>query len=613
MKKRILCLILAVIMLVGMCAVFTSCGDECTDHVDENNDKKCDVCGEAVKGLHKHKDENKDDKCDGCGRSMKGNEEEEVVVYPWSDDEPVQLIFQLTRNSNSLELPSGCSRYLAGGADDSQYTPFDQDIDAMILERNTAALDATNVAVRYQYYDDTPNYTRGKCIEIMYSNAVSGAVGNIPDMYCNFTYDLVAASIKGAFSNLRSTLHNYEGANYFAFIDEDYDELVDNEGFMYDYMCSTTLNYDKMYLLASDYFTDLIRAFFIVPVNKTLLESVGMQVTGDKDGDGKFTIEDFYAEVKEKKWTYAKVAEYSDKIYQPGAGNTGSESIDDTLGFAINCGGLAGSGMLYSTNITVISKTYNEETGKFDYEYPEESPSLIELFTNAKTLVESKGVYVAGTGGTYTASERAHGESGLLAIRKRFCESKVLFGDIMLVGALEYDVYQQLKDGDGFGVVPVPLYHEVSMDSSENYLTTIHSIGRSGAIAANTAKFAECTAFLNYQSTHSTDILNEYYEYNLQYGFTDGSTGTVEMLEYIRLNVRSAFDKTFEDALAFRFSDVHDEQLGEDANVAWHGFLCTVAYKYAHGAQIATDYDALRDMKQDELMTLVRDYDTTPS
>ena len=607
MKKRILCLILAVIMLVGMCAVFTSCGDECTEHVDENGDKKCDVCDADAKGIHKHKDDDEDGKCDGCGKKMSGGEqeEEEVVVYPWADSEPVQLIFQLTHNSNSNELPSGCSRYLAGGADDPQYTPYEQDIDTMVLERNTKALEATNVAVRYQYYDDTAKYGRTACIEIMYQNAISGATGNIPDMYCNFTYDIVAASIKGAFSNLRSVKHNYEGANYFDFLDEDYDETVDNEGFMYDYMCSTTLNLDRMYLLASDYFTDLIRAFFIVPVNKTLLESVGMQVTGDKDGDGVFTIEDFYAEVKEKKWTYTKVAEYSDKVYQPGAGNTGAESIDDTLGFAVSAHGLASTGMLYSTNITVISKTYNEETGKYDYEYPEESPSLIELFVNAKTLVESRGVYVAGG----QEAETKYGNKHLMAIRKRFCDSKILFGDIMLVGALEYDVYQTLKDGDGFGVVPVPLYHEVAADSSENYLTTIHSIGRSGAIAANTAKFAECTAFLNYQSTHSTDILNEYYEYNLQYGFTDGSSGTVEMLEYIRLNVRSAFDKTFEDALTWRFQDVHEEQ--GVSSPSWHGTLS--GYRYAYGAQMAAHYDSLRDMKQEELMSLVRDYDNTPS
>ena len=64
----------------------------------------------------------------------------------------------MTHNSNHHELSSGCSRYLAGGADDAQYEANDQDIDEMILERNTEALEKTNVAVRYQYYDDTTYY-----------------------------------------------------------------------------------------------------------------------------------------------------------------------------------------------------------------------------------------------------------------------------------------------------------------------------------------------------------------------------------------------------------------------------------------------------------------------
>lgn len=613
MKKRILCLILTVIMLVGMCAAFTSCDDpeECT-HVDENNDKKCDLCDEAVKGLHKHKDEDGDKKCDGCGRDLSDDKQEEVIVYPWADNEPVTLIFQMTHNSNVLELSSECSRYLAGGADDDQYVAKDQDIDTMVLERNEAALDATNVHVRYQYWDDIPTYGHGKCADHIFTNTQSNATGDVPDMYCNFSYDMVYASVKGSFSNLRSTQHNYDGANFFAFNDPDYNELVDNEGFMYDYMCSTTLNYDKMYILASDYFTDLIRAFFIVPVNKALLESVGSDITGDLDGDGTFTIEDFYQEVKQKKWTYNKVIEYSAAIYQAGDGNTGGESINDRLGFAISSGGVACSGLLYSTNITVINKEPND-AGGFTYTYPAESPEIIEMFTNAKTLVESKGVYVAGAYSATDAQkkeEAVHGTKHLLAIRKRFCESMILFGDIMMVGALEYDSYQALNDegADGFGVVPVPLYHEVAMDDPENYLTSIHNVGRSGAIAANTRKFAECTAFLNYQSTHSTEILNEYYDYNLQYGATDGSKGTVEMLQYIRLNVRSAFDKTFEDVIKVRFDAEYD---AKGITPSWSSHL--TVNDYALGAEFANVYDSLVESKQKNLDALLTEYDILPS
>ena len=608
MKKRILCLVLAVIMLVGMCAVFASCGEEPCEHVDKNNDKKCDLCQEKV-NIHKHKDDNNDKKCDDCNKDLSDDQNDEVIVYPWADDEPVTLIFQLTHNSNGLELSSGCSRYLAGGADDEEYVSKDEDIDAMVLERNAKALAATNVNVRYQYWADLGTYGHGNCVDKIYTNTQSGATGAVPDMYCNFSFDMVSASIKGSFSNLKSTQHNYDGANYFSFNDEDYNELVDNEGYMYDYMNSTTLNPNKMYILASDYFTDLIRAFFIVPVNKALLESVGMPITGDLDGDGEFTIEDFYQEVKQKKWNYDKVIAYSAAIYLPAEGNTSGESINDRLGFAISSGGVAVSGLMYSTNITVINKTENENGG-YDYDYPVESPELVEFFTNVKTLAESKGVYVAGAKSATAATkaeESLYGGKHLIVIRTRFCESMILFGDVMMVGALEYEQYQTLKGGDGFGVVPVPLYHEVAESDSENYLTSIHNVGRSGAIAANTKKFAECTAFLNYQSTHSTDILNEYYEFNLQYGATDGSTGTVEMLEFIRLNVRSAFDKTYEDAIKVRFA----ADYGEGELSSWTSHLTT--YDYVHGAEFANSYSKIVNRKRDQLQALVNDYVHTPS
>ena len=41
-----------------------------------------------------------------------------------------------------------------------------------------------------------------------------------------------------------------------------------------DWMNSVTLSQHKMYILASDYFIDLVRAFYVVPVNVTMLEEL---------------------------------------------------------------------------------------------------------------------------------------------------------------------------------------------------------------------------------------------------------------------------------------------------------------------------------------------------
>lgn len=550
MKKRIFCLLLAVLMLVGVAGVFTSCGGtkdpgDCT-HVDANKDNKCDECGETMTAKCSHEDADEDGKCDKCGKSM-SDIIDDVVEYPWADDEPVQLLFQMSKASNFQNLSSMCQRYLAG---EDPYAI--EEIDTMVADRNAAAAIETNINVTYQYYEDTEEYEWGKTIDLMYTDVNSGS-SKIPDMYCNFTYDLVGASLKGTFANLKSHNYNYQGANYFEFLEDgwyqEYDADGYSVGYMYEYMQSTTLNEDKMYILASDYFIDLIRAFFVVPVHIGLLEANGAGITGDLDGDGKFTIEDFYQEVRDRKWTYNKVIEYGAKVYDD-TNNDGAKNFGDTLALALTTG-VAPCGAIYTTTVEVIEWS-EEDDG---YVYPTESPALYDLFDQLKNLVAQPGI-------SFIDSNTLGSESNTLAVRTEFCENRVLFGNIILVGSLEYQGYQQLKDAAGFGVVPVPLYHEVEEGSDENYLTSMHNIARPGAISSATKKFAECTAFLNYQSEFrgkkddidSNDILTQYYNFKLQYDVADGSAGTVEMLRYIRSNVRSAFDKTFEDAIGVNFN-----------------------------------------------------------
>ena len=587
MKKRIFCLLLAVIMLVGTIGVLASCGgggddDKCTSHVDANKDNKCDNCGEKMSAKCSHADADEDGKCDKCGKNMP-KDGEEVVEYPWADDDPVQLLFQMTHASNSQTLSSMCQRYLAGEDPNAI-----EEIDTMVADRNAAAEIETNIQVTYQYYDDVNDYGWGQTIDVMQTDVNSGST-KIPDMYCNFQYDLMGASLKGTFANLKSTKYNYQGVNYFEFLEDgwyqEYDADNYSVGYMYEYMQSTTLNEDKMYILASDYFVDLVRAFYVVPVHIGLLEANGAEITGDLDGDGKFTIEDFYQEVKDRKWTYNKVVEYSAKVYDD-TNKDGAKNLGDTIGFAV-CNGVPAAGILYTTNIEVIE--WDEKDGK--YIYPAESPALYNLFDAIKNLIAQTGVVYD--------SKKVDNIDAHLRIRKEFVENNVLFGNIIQVSSLEYTGYQQLKAAAGFGVVPVPLYHEIEEGSDENYLTSIHNVGRPGAISSATRKFAECTAFLNYQSefrgdpddVDSNDILTQYYNFKLQYDVADGSAGTVDMLRYIRSNVRSAFDKAFEDGIGIHFNCYED---------GWHVMLAANQWSF----DIRTDYSELASKKSGYMQTL---------
>ena len=603
MKKKILCLFLSVFMLVGCLSVLTACGggddgDEnpCAKKcakIDENGDWVCDneLCKKPIK--HAHADDNSDGKCDKCQKSMEeiAEEEEDFPTVSWIDDDPIDLFFQMSKNTDSQKNPSGCERYLAG--EDAQAA---EHIDEEISTRNGNAYDLANVNVEYAYYDDIAKFGWGANIDIILNEIKSGGA-DAADMYCNFTYDMVGASIKGAFANLKS--QQLDKGNYFSFLDENYDESVDNRGYMYEYMESVTLSETQMYLLASDYFMDLIRSFYVVPVNIDLLTKVGEDITGDIDGVPGFTINDFYMEVENKGWTYKRLIDYSEAVYDNTGTSNDGEDIEDVLGFVVY-GGFVSSGIIYSTDIEVIRKEV-DENGKFKYSYPEDnSDKLFAIFDAVEGLMDAEGIVCLSGSLNNIPNLKKYGNDVGDAARNRFCQNKILFGSIIMLGALEYQVYQDLKEGSGFGVVPVPLYME-EPGENDNYLTSIHNTARPGAISKYTANFTACTAFLEYQSTHSTDILNEYYNYNLQYNVASGDEGTVKMLQYIRNNVRSAFDKTFEDAIGVYKAETE---------IRWSHIMETKLFAY--GEEIRTEYKALTDKKNGYLQLLYNEYANLP-
>ncbi len=579
MKNRIIALLLAMVVLV-MCLASCNNGNSGTDpDVDPNNK----IPGDDSNYVNDN--------------------------YPWKT---TNLVFQLTENSNSQELPSTCRRYLAGDLDG-----FEDDastIDDWVSDRNEDALEYTNVTVTYDYLPDTSSYGWGQNINTIFEEVMAKDAGR-PDMYCNFVYDMVAVSLKGAFANLKSTTmykdgHELAGAehNYFTFVNPDENTVVDEygeyldtgKGYMYEYMRSLTLSKFKMYCLSSDYFTDMVRAFLIVPVNIGLLETLSADMENEglynsnrvetfaEDGteETNYTIEDFYQLVTDNQWNYETLAAFSAAVTIEGEGDDGTD-LRDTVGFALgSASGLPASGILYTTSITIINREYDVAKGDYTYSYPythqladgsfamDSAGTHEELITfceNLSNLFKQPGVIAVNNSQT-----QSYGSDALLAIRARFATNNVLFGGIICLGSLEYDVYKEMngEGGTGYGIVPVPLYRasyeEDGVTKVDPYLTQIHNIGRIGAISYTTEKFSQCTAYLNYQSTHSTDILNEYYDYKLQYDVVGTSVkGNVEMLKYIRENVRSAFDKAFEDALG-RFYSATDE---EAMNEQWHTMI----------------------------------------
>ena len=543
---------------------------------------------------------------EGTGGGGNGGNGGEVGEYYWGSSE---ILVELYENDNAGELSSGLKRYYAG-KDESAHA----EIDKLVKDRNDAATAATGVTPSYSYKND---FAWGQSFSEI-QRLVSSGDSSAPDVYCNFAYDLTSLALRNCFANLYSNTNNElvsygKGQNYFTFTEEGYvgvgDTYFDSEagqGYFYDYMQSLAFanpngEFDKMYCLASNYCVDLVRAFLVVPVNVKMMNEIALKdSTGDMDNDGDFDIEDFYKLVWDGGWTYDVLAKYCNAVYVDNGTTAGVADINDTLGAAFGrTSGLTSSGFLYTSSVKIINKV--EEGGKVSYLYPETNSDLINFAAALEKLFSAeKSTYGAAGITSVTRTEVNNAGLGdstsqgeLVGIRQQFANNKMLFGGIIAVGSLEEQVYQDMSDKSlGFGIVPVPLYQ-----AGDEYLTLVHNLARVVAISATTTEFEQCTAFLDYQSTNSREILDAYYTQELVARTSGGLAGNQNkrMLTYIRNHVRDCFDKTYEDVISAYLEGNGDKQA---MNNRWHNLLQTNKYMYSG---IGYDYSAHRVSKDAEL------------
>ncbi len=519
--------------------------------------------------------------------------------YDWPAG--TEIIMQLGMNSSGKELPSGCKDYYSGENMQAQ-----QPVHQSVRKRNSKAETEAKVDVKYTYVgENDQGYGWGSSYkEIMAEVQTESKLS--PDIYVNFAYDITCASIRNCFANLLSTdKADYAKGNHFRFVEDDYNPSVTNyfdsnagEGYFYSYMESLSLTPDtRLYCIGSNYTLDLVRAFYVIPVNVNLMATItDIQAApaGDQDNDGDHDIKDFYALVQngEYGWDYEALAGYATLCKSnTNSDNPNADIADERIGFALGIGsGLSSSGILYTTDVEVLK--WDEEKGRYSYpatagKLAALTDALYNLFTNNRDsicAVTANDCSIAGL----TSS----GEGEMLGIRYKFAEDGVLFGGVICVGALEDAVYQEMrKDGSGFGVVPVPIFQDHKI-AGDTYLTSIHNIARIATISRSSTEKSQCSAFLDYQSRHSADILEDYYTNTLT-AATGGLAGeyNAQMLTYIRNHVRTCFDKTFEDAIANYIMDTDDQAM----TYRWHHILMANNYEISNMDSMYLAYYGLKE------------------
>ena len=478
--------------------------------------------------------------------------------------EKTPIIMQYNLSQDGKTFPSGAKRYYTGADEWGDSMAM---VDVAVRERNRNAELATGVSLKHEYLPDVLDNEWGMNAERLYNSTVVYRPGISIDIFSDYMYDMMVTMLKNRFANLKSSEGDASAADKanFSFNSPDYSGTVDDyfdmeagEGYFYSFMLSLTLVPDRIYFVASNYTTDVIRTMGVIPVNIKLLESISADKLPSADGvvyrEGMTNLEYLYELVWSGKWDYEMLSAFSRAVYVD-RGEKGAD-ITDTLGFALPISGAryASNAMVYTTAPGLLSRIYltpderdamlrdpkldNYVVGDYFITYPEENAIAVGV---AEAL---NSMFMAGD------------ENGICAaydkkeIRSAFNNSTVLFGSVVPLYELENDDYQTTRAAGSLGIIPVPVYQ-----SWKKYNTNVHDNARLIAIGRHCTNLEICAAFIDYQTKHSGDVLRGYFTEYFGLGKDTENDPNVKMLTYIKNHALDGFDRALEGIVQYYYYD----------------------------------------------------------
>lgn len=450
-------------------------------------------------------------------------------------------------------------------------------IQRLIYERNKEACDTLGITIEYTKNNDNWGFAYPNIV----TTCTSTEIPNAPDMYVNMMYDMVGAALGSSFRDLLSIKDSY-----FDFTEE---------GWFYDIMSDMSFSRERVYLMASDYFVDIIRNMMVLPFNLSMLDSsVQNQELVDVLAGGQYQNGDYLSDylfdlVRDGKWTYDKLTAICEKISQEGNGGVSGDSEDDILGLYLDCsGGTMASGLLYSTNVVGLSDTKDANGAVTKIVYPATGDELHKVFKKVDTLMKASGTLAALGAGTESVEINGN-------IDRKFAQGTLFSNGPTLLGDFENDSYQKDMQ-DIFSVVPLPLLEEGSVD---DHNTPIHNCAMVGGINIQSQKYLAVSAFVQYSTEHpkTQEIRLEYLEIAMKYEMFEYNPGTDEMLTIIYNNIKSCREMIVDNIVA------QQGDYGWEKQVRWHGFLLGNGFENADN--FLSEYESLRSSKQGDVDELL--------
>ncbi len=438
--------------------------------------------------------------------------EAKYALYNWKNT-PVTV--QINENSNFGEYCSLNRRLLAGDAVQVA------DVDTLSARRNKNMTDAINVSVTYLYVTDADSsYVLGSSsARILASVFLNGK--SAPDVFCDGIYDLVSASINGCFFNLISNV----GDNNFSFNELAYKEQDNSFGYDEELMSALSFSPKKKYVLASDYFIDTVAGLSVMPMSISLFEACAdTGVIPDYDGNGVTNISDFHALVMAGDWDHYTLMRLSSVADEISASASGLVLDSSSRRHA--------SALLYSSGVNMFER--KRENEEYKCVSPDANPDFESLSGVLSELSAYQGVTVEDTDAS--------------SLRARFVSDELLFGGVVTLGSLSHKDYDP-KAADTY-IAPLP-----KAFPSDSYTSVLDAHSRLGAINKNSVHIPQVTAFLDYQSTHSSEIKEAYCTYELIFGFLGAGKESKESLELIRNSFSPSLGAIYDDAVCAYAAD----------------------------------------------------------
>ncbi len=432
------------------------------------------------------------------------NEEGSTEYDPFAEMDFGGKEFWIYTSVNAASTGMGNSNFMIEGEE----TDSTDNVASSVHKRNLEVEEMLGVDMQYVHAD--LDYTRVSDDIKRYVTAGSDEF----DLIINDLYPLAGLSINGYFVNT---------------LDSDYHFDFSQNYWYSDYMTNVSFVEGYQFLLAGDYFADIIRSAHCLFYNKHMYE--------DKYGNP----DELYQTVLNYEWTQAKMLEIISENYADLNGN-GKADEEDQYGYTI-CD-------IWGCSIPLITSggcnymTRDEETG-----YP------IITINNERTYTLTESIYNL----MYSKGTGTFLESALL---DAFVNDQSLIVGYQRLGSLE-NMRHMEHDA---GVIPYPML----LASDKQYTTSSHDTTEVGVIlttAINDMDFISAVLEVLCRETGKT-VMPQYYEVSLKIKYSDDPQAGA-MIDIIHDNFRNVFELAY------------DNTLGEPIKTVIYGTIAAKSFNVA--------------------------------